>query len=145
MPSSKKSRRGTTTVKARYLGPVLLNGPGDQDALNTAVERLRTSAQVARASMHISSDSVKITDRAGKDVLLLAERDNICCHGIPPGTITFLGLVVNQGSRYYCHVINMPRVRPTRPARHWSSALAAATARSSQTGRTRTSAATVRA
>ncbi|EGD82789.1 hypothetical protein PTSG_03439 [Salpingoeca rosetta] len=107
----------TTTVKARYLGPVLLSGPGDPASMDNAVKRLRASAQVARASVHISNESVKITDRAGKDVLLLAERENICCHGMQPNSTTFLCLVVDQNSRYYCHVINMPKSEASKACR----------------------------
>lgn len=104
MPAAKPVK-----AKARYLGPVLLSGPGDDKSLKDAAERLRSSSQVAKAAVHIAEEQIKITDRAEKDVLLLAERSTICCHGSPDGLTTFLCLVVDQNKRFYCHVLNMPK------------------------------------
>lgn len=99
-----------TSVRARYLGPISVNGPGgDLGVIMGAVQRLRSSPQITKVAMAISNKEIKITDRSGNDVLLVASRDALCSHGTVPETVNFVYIVVNQSDRFYCHVLNMPK------------------------------------
>ena len=100
------------SFKVRYVGAMRLSGPGGVEVCTAAVEKVKAGAtQISRALLSVADGlepSLRISDRSGKNVLLVATRRELSCHGLLPNNANFLALVVQAAAHtFYIHVLNL--------------------------------------
>lgn len=97
--------------KVRYVGSMRSTLPGGAALCTSGVEKVRAEArQVSRGLLQVAGGpepALRVTDRSGKDVLLVATAAELSCHGLVPGNANFLCLVVQQQQFFYMHVLNL--------------------------------------